>query len=211
MLRDGSGFHWRPSKAEPYRASIVKMLTDEPELLSVEVYRRVKLAGYEARKSALYELIRSVREHGSKDSRSLESITALTGILRGKSDATAREMLLGLAEASEPNLALGEWIVTRVCRRHSHGLVRRSNALVDFASFRIARHDAGLCRCLLIEPQRTVTIRLVRPVARKAPVREDWANVAVEMHLSRVTRPAKNQEPEGNTVQTTAQHHNRGL
>jgi len=51
----------RPSKAEPFRAFVVDLVKSEPELLSLEVLRRAKLAGYEGRKSALYELIRSVR------------------------------------------------------------------------------------------------------------------------------------------------------
>lgn len=51
----------RPSKAEPFRELVKKLFTDEPELLSVEVLRRARLDGYDGRKSALYELIRSVR------------------------------------------------------------------------------------------------------------------------------------------------------
>lgn len=51
----------RPSKAEPYRARVAAWLTEEPELLSVELLRRAKLAGYDGAKSALYELVRAVR------------------------------------------------------------------------------------------------------------------------------------------------------
>ena len=51
----------RPSKAEAYRAKVTAWLTDEPELLSVELLRRAKLAGYAGAKSALYELVRTVR------------------------------------------------------------------------------------------------------------------------------------------------------
>lgn len=56
----------RPSKAEPYRAFVTKLLAEEPELLSVEVCRRARLAGYDGRKSALYELIRAVRPKKEK-------------------------------------------------------------------------------------------------------------------------------------------------
>ena len=51
----------RPSKAEPYRAKVSGWLAEEPALLSVELLRRAKLAGYEGAKSALYELVREVR------------------------------------------------------------------------------------------------------------------------------------------------------
>lgn len=51
----------RPSKAEAYRAVVTGWLTEEPTLRSVELLRRAKLAGYDGAKSALYDLVRSVR------------------------------------------------------------------------------------------------------------------------------------------------------
>lgn len=51
----------RPSKAEPFRPYVVEQLAKEPELLSLEVLRRARLAGYAGGKSALYELIHSIR------------------------------------------------------------------------------------------------------------------------------------------------------
>lgn len=51
----------RPSKAEAYRAPVTGWLKDDPELLSVELLRRAKLAGYDGAKTALYELVREVR------------------------------------------------------------------------------------------------------------------------------------------------------
>ena len=51
----------RPAKAEPFRGFIVELLTREPALLAVEILRRAKLAGYRGGKSALYELIRTLR------------------------------------------------------------------------------------------------------------------------------------------------------
>lgn len=51
----------RPSKAEAYRGLVTTLLTDEPQLLSVELLRRAKLAGYDGGKSALYALVRDVR------------------------------------------------------------------------------------------------------------------------------------------------------
>lgn len=44
----------RPAKAEPFRALVAQVLAQEPELLAVEILRRVKLAGYTGGKSALY-------------------------------------------------------------------------------------------------------------------------------------------------------------
>jgi transposase len=57
-VRRGIG---RPSKAEPFRGFVVSVLAKEPDLLSLEVLRRAKLDGYEGGKSALYELIHSIR------------------------------------------------------------------------------------------------------------------------------------------------------
>jgi transposase len=51
----------RPSKAEPFREFVVSELAKEPELLSLEVLRRARLDGYDGGKSALYELIHSIR------------------------------------------------------------------------------------------------------------------------------------------------------
>lgn len=51
----------RPAKAEPFRAVIAQWLATEPELLSVEILRRAKLAGYTGRKTALYDLVSALR------------------------------------------------------------------------------------------------------------------------------------------------------
>jgi transposase len=51
----------RPSKAEAFRPLVEKLLEAEPELRSVEILRRARLDGYAGGKSALYELVASVR------------------------------------------------------------------------------------------------------------------------------------------------------
>jgi transposase len=51
----------RPAKAEPFRSMIAQILALEPQLLSVEILRRVKLQGYDGGKSALYGLITALR------------------------------------------------------------------------------------------------------------------------------------------------------
>lgn len=51
----------RPSKSEPFRKLVRKVLADEPEVLSVEVLRRAREQGYRGGKSALYELVRELR------------------------------------------------------------------------------------------------------------------------------------------------------
>ena len=53
----------RPSKVEPYRGWVVELLEQEPELLSLEVLRRMRQRGYTGGKSALYELVASLRAH----------------------------------------------------------------------------------------------------------------------------------------------------
>lgn len=51
----------RPSKAEPFRASVVEVLAGEPHLLTAELLRRARLHGYDGGKSAFYTLVASVR------------------------------------------------------------------------------------------------------------------------------------------------------
>jgi transposase len=51
----------RPSKAEPHRGFVKAVLKDEPELMSLEILRRAKLQGYVGGKTALYDLIASLR------------------------------------------------------------------------------------------------------------------------------------------------------
>jgi transposase len=66
----------RPAKAEPFRSVIAEILAGEPQLLSVEVLRRIKLRGYEGGKTALYELIHELRP---KTSRPLVRFEGLAG------------------------------------------------------------------------------------------------------------------------------------
>src|SRR5579864_2361026 len=51
----------RPSKAEPYRALVTEIVTKEPELMSLEILRRARAAGYAGGKSALYALVATLR------------------------------------------------------------------------------------------------------------------------------------------------------
>lgn len=57
-MRRGVG---RPSKAEPFRGLLLAELAAQPKVLAVELLRRVRLAGYAGGKSALYELVASIR------------------------------------------------------------------------------------------------------------------------------------------------------
>jgi transposase len=51
----------RPSKAEPFRSFLVGELAVQPDVLSVELFRRAKLRGYSGGKSAVYALIKELR------------------------------------------------------------------------------------------------------------------------------------------------------
>jgi transposase len=51
----------RPSKTEPFRSMVTEILTEQPELLAVEVMRRIRERGYTGSKSALYALVSTVR------------------------------------------------------------------------------------------------------------------------------------------------------
>jgi transposase len=53
----------RPSKAEAYRDVLVQALTEDPELRSVELLHRARLAGSTGGKSAVYALAQTLRVH----------------------------------------------------------------------------------------------------------------------------------------------------
>ncbi len=55
----------RPSVVVQYAPQIAEWLNEQADLSSAEILRRVRLAGYRGGKSALYELVRRVREFGS--------------------------------------------------------------------------------------------------------------------------------------------------
>ncbi|MGQ0642136.1 MAG: hypothetical protein ACT4P6_15420, partial [Gemmatimonadaceae bacterium] len=64
VVRDPALARRRPgrrSKVAAYRDHVTAWLKEDPELLSVELLRRAKLAGYDGAKSALYALVRTVR------------------------------------------------------------------------------------------------------------------------------------------------------
>jgi transposase len=67
-----------PAKAEPFRSVIAEILAGDPQLLSVEVLRRVSLKGYEGGKTAVYDLVRELRP---KTSRPLVRFEGLAGEL----------------------------------------------------------------------------------------------------------------------------------
>jgi transposase len=61
VVEDVSRTVGRPSIVEPYRALVQQILEKDPALLSVEVLRRARVAGYRGGKTALYELSAAVR------------------------------------------------------------------------------------------------------------------------------------------------------
>ncbi len=56
----------RPSKVENFRKLVVKILQEEPDLPSLEILRRIREAGYQGGKTALYALVASLRPQGIK-------------------------------------------------------------------------------------------------------------------------------------------------
>ncbi len=56
----------RPSKAEPFRGFVAKVLAEDTDLLSLEILRRARLDGYEGGKSALNALVSSLRPRPSR-------------------------------------------------------------------------------------------------------------------------------------------------
>ncbi len=64
----------RPSKTAAFEPFVQQLLKDEPDLMSLEILRRAKLQGYEGRKSAMYELIASLREERDRFSMRFEGL-----------------------------------------------------------------------------------------------------------------------------------------
>lgn len=56
----------RPSTIASFRNQIVQILQQEPDLASLEILRRVRNSGYEGGKTALYELVASLRPQQAK-------------------------------------------------------------------------------------------------------------------------------------------------
>ena len=51
----------RPSRVVQYAPQVAQWLREDPDLSGAEILRRVRLAGYRGGKSALYELVRTLR------------------------------------------------------------------------------------------------------------------------------------------------------
>ena len=51
----------RPSKVDAFRAQVAAMLASDPELITLEVLRRLREDGYRVGKSAVYDLVASLR------------------------------------------------------------------------------------------------------------------------------------------------------
>jgi len=66
----------RPSTVETFRKQVVGILEETPDLVSLEILRRVREAGYEGGKSALYDLVASLRP---KPARPLVRFEGLAG------------------------------------------------------------------------------------------------------------------------------------
>jgi transposase len=56
----------RPSTVARFRAAILEILKEEPDLLSVEILRRMRELGYEGGKSALYDFVATLRTPTAK-------------------------------------------------------------------------------------------------------------------------------------------------
>ena len=54
----------RPSVAVPFTPQINQWLRENANISGAEILRRVQLAGYRGRKSALYELVKRLRTRG---------------------------------------------------------------------------------------------------------------------------------------------------
>ena len=59
----------RPSTVANFRKTILEILQQNPDLASLEILRRVREAGYEGGKTALYALVASLRPKSAKQIR----------------------------------------------------------------------------------------------------------------------------------------------
>jgi transposase len=62
----GRGKVGRPTKTAAFADLVKGWLTEDPKLLSVEIFRRMKLKGYEGRRTAAYELVASLRPRADR-------------------------------------------------------------------------------------------------------------------------------------------------
>ena len=56
----------RPSTVQNYRKQVVGILQETPDLPSLEILRRVREVGYQGGKTALYDLVASLRPKSAK-------------------------------------------------------------------------------------------------------------------------------------------------
>ena len=64
----------RPTVVGQYAAQIAEWLREDPTLRTIEILRRVRRAGYRGGKSALYELVRRVRNRPADQAATLQQL-----------------------------------------------------------------------------------------------------------------------------------------
>jgi hypothetical protein len=64
----------RPTVVGQYAAQIAEWLREDPTLRTIEILRRVRRAGYRGGKSALYELVRRVRNRSADQAATLQQL-----------------------------------------------------------------------------------------------------------------------------------------
>lgn len=153
----------RPPKAEAFRALVGKLLEAEPELRSVEILRRARLDGYEGGKSALYELVASVRP------KAVRPMARFEGLPGEFSQHDFGEVKVRFLDASErrvqffaTRMKYSRWVeVTLVDDQGVESLVR---GLVDhFAAI------GGVPLCAVFDRPKTVALKW-----RKDGVVTEW-------------------------------------
>jgi len=143
----------RPSKAEAFRPLVGKLLEAEPELRSVEILRRARLDGYAGGKSALYELVASVRP---KAVRPMARFEGLPGEFTQHDFGEVRVRFLGGSERRvqffATRMKYSRWVeVTLVDDQGVESLVR---GLVDhFAAI------GGVPLCAVFDRPKTVALK----------------------------------------------------
>lgn len=56
----------RPSKTAPFREKVTEMLEEQEDIMSLEILRRLRLAGYTGEKTAVYDLVAKLRPRNAE-------------------------------------------------------------------------------------------------------------------------------------------------
>jgi transposase len=146
----------RPSKVEAQRRLVTELLGEEPDLLSVEILRRARLAGYAGGKSALYDLIASLRPPSVQATMRFEGVAAeFSQHDFGEVDVRYSDGRIERVHFFGSRLKWSRWVeVTLVADETAETLIR--TLLDHFVAF------GGVPLCAVFDRPKTVALKWKR-------------------------------------------------